>query len=88
MLTQNLLNMSYKAGNLFKHLFPLRKTAIVSCIVISEMNGNNGQFREIGITGALCSKTLQCIQQQTEIVRKPVTPAQYRNPGFQPIKSS
>jgi len=75
--------MRHKPGNLSKNLFPLRKTAIVSCIVISEMNGKNSQVRKIVITGAICSKTLQFIQQQAEIVSKPVTPAQGGNPGFQ-----
>jgi hypothetical protein len=64
--------MSHKAGNLFKHLFPLRKTAIVSCIVISEMSGKNGQIREIGKFGALCSEAFHCIQQQTEIASQSI----------------
>lgn len=38
MLTQNLLDMGHKTGNFFKHFIPFRKAAIVSCIVISEMN--------------------------------------------------
>lgn len=54
--------MGHKTGNLFKHFIPFRKTTIVSCIVISEMNGKYGQVRKIRKIGAICCKVFQDIQ--------------------------
>jgi len=62
MLPQNLLDMGHKPGNLFKHFIPFRKAAIVSGIVISEMNGKYGQIRKIGKIGAISSKAFQGVQ--------------------------